>query len=152
MEIFEADKSRVGEVDKFYREQGYHGSWSDDERAFVCTDDGVVVGSVKIEFNQAVGVLRGMYIDKNYQNQGIGTRLAEFIEPVLNDITVFCVPLIEAANFYKRIGFVETSEIICPTFLVERCKKYRADEYEITIMSRAPTLNGQRLISTSEFN
>ncbi|USD66673.1 GNAT family N-acetyltransferase [Vibrio sp. SCSIO 43136] len=136
MEIVEADSSLKAVVEEFYLEQGYHSGWSDDERAFICLIDGVVIGSVKVELLNDVTVLRGMYIDSQYQGQGLGLRFLKHIEPVLNKRTAYCMPLNSAANFYKHIGFVEASEAEYPEFLQVRCRKYREQGYEISTMRR----------------
>ncbi|HHC6610346.1 hypothetical protein [Vibrio parahaemolyticus] len=44
MRIFEADSSMKDTVGKFYKEQGYHSAWSNTERAFICLNDGAIIG------------------------------------------------------------------------------------------------------------
>ena len=139
MKIFEADKSLKAAVNLFYSEQGYHGNWSETERAFVCTVQGQIVGSVKVEFINKVTILRGMYISENLQKQGIGARMLKHIEPILNQRTAYCMPLAHVAHFYKQIGFVEVNEKSYPSFLIERCNEYRNAGYVITTMRREQT-------------
>lgn len=136
MKILEADIDLKEQVNKFYIEQGYHSDWSETERAFVCVDDGIVVGSVKVEQSQGVAILRGMYVDSKYQSQGIGTQLLEYIEPVLNERVSFCMPLSHAAKFYEKIGFREVADNAYPNFLTKRCDKYRDAGYVIKTMQR----------------
>ncbi|GAB3535138.1 GNAT family N-acetyltransferase [Photobacterium alginatilyticum] len=136
MKILEADLSLKEQINRFYVAQGYHSDWSETERAFVCLDDGAVVGSVKIEQIYEVAILRGMYVDDKYQRQGIGTQLLSYIEPVLNERPAFCIPLSHAADFYRKIGFREVPESTYPKFLAERCDKYRKAGYMIKTMHR----------------
>ncbi|WCE29341.1 GNAT family N-acetyltransferase [Vibrio sp. SCSIO 43137] len=136
VELTEAELSLKTEIDNFYQQQGYHSNWSETERAFVCLNRGKVIGSVKVELIHSVTILRGMYVDSSFQRQGIGSRLLKLIEPVLNEKTAYCMPLTEAAEFYKQIGFREIAGCEYPAFLQQRCEKYRDAGYQIKTMIR----------------
>ncbi|ELA8088818.1 GNAT family N-acetyltransferase [Vibrio parahaemolyticus] len=136
MRIFEADSSMKDAVGKFYKEQGYHSAWSNTERAFICLNDGAIIGSVKVELINDVTILRGMYIASEFQGQGLGLQFLKHIEPVLNLRTAYCMPLAHVTDFYKHIGFNEVEESQYPEFLQQRCEKYREMGYSITTMRR----------------
>ncbi|MEZ8438112.1 GNAT family N-acetyltransferase [Vibrio splendidus] len=136
MRIFEADSSMKDAVGQFYKEQGYHSAWSNTERAFICLNDGAIIGSVKVELINGVTILRGMYIASEFQGQGLGLQFLKHIEPVLNLRTAYCMPLAHVTDFYKHIGFNEVEESQYPEFLQQRCEKYREMGYSITTMRR----------------
>jgi GNAT superfamily N-acetyltransferase len=60
--------------------------------------------------------LRGMAVDPDFQNQGIGAKLLQFIEKniLLRDpVKVrWCHARIKAVPFYERNGWVRISEIM----------------------------------------
>lgn len=140
MKIFEAKLSLREQINTFYQQQGYHSDWSDTERAFVCMEGSIIVGCVKVETIHKAAILRGMYVDSQYQRQGIGTRLLKHIEPILNQRLSYCMPLAHVANYYKKIRFIEVAESEYPEFLTLRCEKYRAAGYKIKTMLRQPSL------------
>lgn len=98
MKICEADHCLKEQVNRFYLEEGYHGNWSDRERAFVCITENVIIGSVKVELLNNVAILRGMYVNSAYQRRGIGAQLLKHIEPILNESTAYCMPLAHVAD------------------------------------------------------
>ena len=51
MRIIEANRELQKELDSFYIEQGYHGGWSNLERAFVCLFENKIVGAVKFRIH-----------------------------------------------------------------------------------------------------
>jgi len=136
MRIFEADSFMKDAVGQFYKEQGYHSAWSHTERAFICLNDGAIIGSVKVELINDVTILRGMYIASEFQGKGLGLQFLKHIEPVLNLRTAYCMPLAHVTDFYKHIGFNEVEESQYPEFLQQRCEKYREMGYSITTMRR----------------
>ncbi len=136
LDIIEAEASLKEAIDHFYVEQGYHGSWSETERAFVCLVESTVIATVKVEQTHGVSILRGMYVKPCYQNQGLGTHLLNHIEPVLNETVAYCMPLAHARAFYEKIGFKDVPMDTYPDFLIERCNGYRDAGYTITTMKR----------------
>jgi len=136
MKVFEANDEFRHQLNQFYSQQGYHGAWEATERAFICVENDQIVGAVKVELINDVSILRGMYVSESYQNQGIGTRLLQLIEPVLNKHTGYCMPLEHAADFYKKIGFTEVSINKYPDFLKARCLGYIDAGYKIKTMIR----------------
>ncbi|WP_240457377.1 GNAT family N-acetyltransferase [Vibrio neptunius] len=136
MTIIEADNSMKEAIGKFYKEQGYHSAWSETERAFICLNDGVIIGAVKVELIHDVTILRGMYIASDFQGQGLGRQFLQHIEPVLNLRTAYCMPLAHVTDFYKQINFKEIEESQYPEFLQQRCRKYREMGHTITTMRR----------------
>lgn len=139
LDIIEAGASLKGAIDLFYVEQGYHGCWSDSERAFVCLVGNTIIAAVKVEQIHRVAILRGMYVLPCNQNQGLGTHLLTHIEPLLNETVAYCMPLEHASSFYEKIGFNDVPVDAYPDFLIERCNGYRDAGYTITTMKRDQT-------------
>ncbi|WP_281558387.1 GNAT family N-acetyltransferase [Thalassomonas sp. RHCl1] len=136
MKIFEADKSYLTTLNEFYVAQGYHSDWGDRERAFIATFDNKIVGAVKVESNQGVSILRGMYLDKAFQGNGLGTAFIKHIEPILNETVSYCMPFSHLADFYGKIGFKIVSPESYPPFLADRYKGYENQGYQIIAMCR----------------
>ncbi|ODN43794.1 hypothetical protein BGC07_13920 [Piscirickettsia litoralis] len=59
-----------------------------------------------------------------YQGQNIGTRLLEYIEPVLKRQLSYCLPYDYLIGFYGKIGFKKVDELELPVILLERLQKY----------------------------
>lgn len=140
MRVFEADESVRNELNQFYCEQGYHSGWGSSERAFIATNNGEIIGSVKIEVNNGFSVLRGMYIAKDYQGDGVGTEFLKHIEPILNKTTSYCMPFSHLGKFYEQIGFQAVSPDSFPEYLAKRYHGYENKGYRIIAMRREQTV------------
>jgi len=136
MKIFEANEKLKKDINSFYKEQGYHSDWSKNERAFVAFDGDKLVGCVKVEKLGDISVLRGMYIDKCYQGNKLGTELIRFIEPLLNEYLSFCMPFSHLETFYQKIGFKQVSLDVFPDGLIKRFFDYEKAGYIIIPMQR----------------
>lgn len=136
MKIFEAPYDLRYQINTFYQQQGYHGQWSEKERAFIAMNNGDVIGSVKVECVNQVSILRGMYISPEYQGQKLGTELIKHIEPLLNKTVSYCLPFSHLARFYHQIGFSKAELSMLPAFLTERFCCYEKQGYKIIPMKR----------------
>lgn len=136
LKIFEADTSHLADLNKFYIKQGYHSDWSDSERAFITIHDNQIVGAVKVESNNGVSILRGMYLGKEFQGGGLGTAFIKHIEPILDETVSYCMPFSHLADFYGKIGFKIVSPESYPAFLADRYNDYESKGYQIIAMCR----------------
>ncbi|SFD50265.1 GNAT family N-acetyltransferase [Pseudoalteromonas denitrificans] len=139
MKIFEADETYLMALNTFYLVQGYHSDWGKKERAFIATDNNQIVGAVKIELNYGVSVLRGMYISKKYQSNGLGTAFIKHIEPILNQTVSYCMPFSHLRDFYSQIGFKVVNPESYPAFLAKRYYGYESKGYKVIAMYRENT-------------
>jgi putative acetyltransferase len=75
---------------------------------FVYEDNGIIKGFISIIDNSFIGAL---FIDKEYQNKGIGKKLIDFCKGKYSELKL-CVYAQnnQAVGFYKNCGFVITSE------------------------------------------
>jgi len=138
MHIIKAPEDLKTQVKQFYSNMGYGGGWSENEQAYCFLVDNTVKGCVKVEKIQGVCMLRGMYLEKSLQRNGVGTSLIKHIEPVLNEATSYCLPFAHLSEFYGQIGFEEISSDSLPDFLVARFKKYQEIGHNIIAMKRNP--------------
>ena len=76
---------------------------------YVCEVNGEITGFAGIDGNH----IAGLFVDKNYQSQGIGTSLIEFIKQHHFTLTLAVYKKNEKAlQFYRKHGFVVTGERI----------------------------------------
>ncbi|MDJ0520705.1 MAG: GNAT family N-acetyltransferase [Planctomycetota bacterium] len=121
-----------------YRRNEYTGTiHPEDDPLVAVTDDGAIVGVVRIAHEQGVQILRGMFLDEAHRERGLGTRmitmLAERMRP--EPCWVICGP--HLIRFYGRIGFRLTADEEAPAFLQERVAHYR-DTYGPQCLLRRP--------------
>lgn len=136
MEIIEASEGLKDQINAFYKSVGYHSNWSSTERAYCTLINNKVVGSIKVENIHGVSILRGMYLAESIQQKGYGTKFIQFIEPILNKTTSFCIPFSYLESFYARIGFKNISMQQLPLFLQKRFVTYENIGYRIIAMQR----------------
>ena len=134
--IREASPAELGAVADLYKRTGYKGTVSPDDRVMVAIHDGRIVGAVRLCEEFGTTVLRGMYLLREFQRGGIGTRLLQFAETVLEERACYCIPYRHLENFYGRIGFRRIDESSAPPGLRERCDQYRAGGTDVILMER----------------
>ena len=123
-------------LQKFYEITGYKGTFIEGDDLYYAEDDGLKLGVVRISKEHDISVLRGMYILSPYQGKGIGTKLLEYIEPMLCCEPVYCIPKDHLINFYGKVGFRVIEPTDAPGFLVERLNSYIEKNLKVLIMKR----------------
>lgn len=112
----------------FYAACGYPGPTKPDDDVVLAKQDGKIVGAVRLVVEQGCHLLRGMYIDEALQRRGIGKRLLDRFERLLDarpasEAYLTCGPHLE--EFYGRIGFRRAGPSVSPpAFLVTRRDGY----------------------------
>lgn len=136
-------KPLLDEIKRFYQRNDYTGPTREDDQVVVAQKNSDVVGVVRLVEEQGVVLLRGMYIDETMRRQGIGQRMLESFQDVLNQNSAHETYLIcghHLISFYGRIGFkpvVNSSE--APEFLVQRSVGYAQTYGPQIIMKRDPS-------------
>jgi len=136
MKIVEASENLKTQINTFYKSVGYHSDWSSTERAFCSLINNEVIGAVKVESRHGVSILRGMYLAEPIRNKGYGSKFIQFIEPILNKTTSFCMPFTHLEQFYAQVGFKKIQMQQLPLFLQKRFASYESDGYKIIAMQR----------------
>ena len=76
---------------------------------YVCEVNGEIAGFAGIDGNR----IAGLFVDENYQSQGVGTSLIEFIKQHHFTLTLAVYKKNEKAlQFYSKLGFAVTEERI----------------------------------------
>ena len=75
------------------------------------------VGEVGCVLMDDSWVLREVWIKREFQARGWGTRLLKTLEPQFGQRRCFCTPPAVLANFYNRIGFRLIPQVEVPDFL-----------------------------------
>lgn len=105
-EIFQNDKVSFGEMLVYPLAKKYIDNPDELDGIWVY-DDEFVKGMIHIEENQIVE----LYVDTFFENEGIGSKLAEFAIKKMNCNFLWVLEKnIQAIKFYQRNGFVITDE------------------------------------------
>ncbi len=104
--------------------------WSEtlkEHTTYIAIADGIIVGFADYADN---GYLDRLYVHKDYQNQGIATKLMNKIEGEINSETIYTEASITARQFFehrgyivKRVQEVERKGVLLTNFLMEKTLK-----------------------------
>ncbi|HWZ03677.1 MAG TPA: GNAT family N-acetyltransferase [Mucilaginibacter sp.] len=124
-------------VGEHYALCGYRGGVHQDDLVFVAIEDQNIIGAVRICFENDEKVLRGMYIQPQFRNGGIGKAMLHFLIEHVDMADCYCLPYCHLQSFYGLIGFREIKTGEAPFFLAERLKSYaKSNRDPIIIMKR----------------
>ena len=129
--------TRYDEIGLFYKKMGYGGGLCTSDSVLEARDLGRLVGVAKLSDEGGVLVLRGMYVEKASQRQGVGHQILEAVGRTIGSRECWCVPFAHLKDFYSRIGFSECTPESSPRFLGERFHRYRKLGHQVIIMKRA---------------
>jgi GNAT superfamily N-acetyltransferase len=131
-------------LNQIYLRWGYHGGIAASDHVLVAHLDGQPVGIVRRTRDFDVVMLRGMYIDPEYQRSGIGTRLLHAFATDLSATDCFCIPFAHLAGFYAQIGFAVIADAEAGALLHERLLHYRAEGHDVLLMRRTASTDRDR--------
>ena len=77
-----------------------------------------------------------MFINPEFQKQGLGTTLLKFIEPIMNEKNSYCIPFSHLKRFYKQIDFIDINKKGVPNFLLRRYENYQKNGHNVKLMQR----------------
>lgn len=120
----------------FYEHVGYGGGVQATDQVLVIRHGQQIVAAVRLCKEHGILVLRGMFVDPEYQRQGYGVRLLESAAIVIGAAECWCVPHAHLVQFYSRAGFREQEVDSIPGFLVERQAQYERNGYPASVMQR----------------
>ena len=118
IEIF--SKERYKDVQEFYSSIGYLKNIREEDRIIGALSQDRIIGAVRIAMEDDVFVLRGMQIGLNFQRQGIGTRMLNVVNSLIEQNICWCIPYEWLESFYNQIGFKKIQEEHAPLFLQKR--------------------------------
>lgn len=115
-------------AEEFYRDCKRDTQLDSENDLLVAQNGNRIIGIVRLCREHGHFVLRTMQIHAEYQRQGIGLKLLEKYDQLLNErqiAEIYCMPYSHLESFYSRIGFVKIIESDAPMFLQERVKATR---------------------------
>lgn len=126
MIIRQSHKDEVAQVMEFYRSQNYHGGDTMDGSEFtiVAEDNDRIIGAVRLVIEENTLILRGMFIDKPYQRQGIGKQMLDLMDIEIADRECYCICKAYLERFLADIGFSQINPEKGPKHLSERYDEY----------------------------
>jgi GNAT superfamily N-acetyltransferase len=130
-----AEPFEIEKVNAFYQSCDYYATANPADVVCVATDEDSIIGAVRLSRENEIPVLRGMFVDKNFQRKGIGKLMLFYLEKFIPDEDCYCLPYAHLALFYGAINFVETFDL--PEHLEQRLKNYLADGLNMIAMKRA---------------
>ena len=124
--IRQAKKEELQKVIEFYNSQKYHGGDTMDGSEFIliAEDGNEFVGAVRLLMEESTWVMRGMFIDDNYQKHGIGKNFLTLMDNEIGSKECYCICKDYLQNFVGRIGFKKITPADAPPHLFERYNKY----------------------------
>ena len=125
------------EILRFYERWQYRGEVRSDDSVLIAERDSAIIGVVRLVPEHGTTVLRGMRVERDFQRQGIGSRLLGAVRAELR-APCYCIPYAHLAGFYGQIGFQVFDPRRAPDFLAERLASYRTrgDGHEYLLMYR----------------
>jgi N-acetylglutamate synthase-like GNAT family acetyltransferase len=105
-----------------------------DEQVVMGTIDGAVIAVAKLAHEESTCVLRGVQISEDFRGKGIGARLLRAVATRAPS-TSYVIAYQHLERFYAREGWLRVTEGI-PTFLAERCAKYRSKGDDLFVARR----------------
>ncbi|MBI2503627.1 MAG: GNAT family N-acetyltransferase [Candidatus Latescibacteria bacterium] len=94
-------------------------------RQVLAEEEGRIIGALRLCQEQGTLVLRGMRVQKEWQRQGVGTRLLQVANERIGQRTCYCLPHPYLEGLYGRIGFEQVKPASVPRFLRLRQVEYR---------------------------
>jgi len=126
-------------IDEFYRKNGSQGTARNEDLFFVAYSAQKIIGCVRFCIEEDTPMLRTMYVDTKYRDQGVGRLLLKSFGNYLdiNKIhNVFCLPYVHLEKFYGLINFKVVDKKEVPKFLVIRAIEYAQNEIHTLFMRR----------------
>lgn len=143
--ITKANESNINTVRQFYKDVGYSPTISDSEFILIAFVSNKIVGAVRLCDENGAMVLRGMFVDKEWQRKGIGTALLRKLDKIIGGKECFCLPHDYLEGFYGQIGFEKIGAEHTPPHLKKRLKEYEHIYSDLIAMRRyknvIPTCN-----------
>ncbi len=123
MTIRFAEKSEYPAVLDHYLLCRYNAGLSDTDQVVIALED-EIIGAVRIASENNVKVLRGMQVAPEWQREGIGLKMLQFLAEHIDLTDCYCLPYRHLIKFYGSIGFEVIDAKNAPSFLTERLKGY----------------------------
>ncbi len=119
-----AKKHELADAQRFYDSRGYGGTPIEtSDFVVLARHDGELVGIGRLSRETQFICLRGMQVQPDFQNNGIGSRILEVLVSALGTEDCYCLPYKHLVNFYGQAGFRDFSAEL-PTVLDERLATY----------------------------
>lgn len=99
--------------------------------------DGRLVGAVRLSEEAGIIVLRGMRVEPEFQQKGIGRSLLTDCVLHLNRGAAYCLPYEHLVDFYGQGGFVLAQPDALPSFLAARLAGYVSSGQRVLAMPRS---------------
>ena len=136
LSIREAGAHEADKINALYRRCGYSGSVAPKDVVLLAEIDRQPVGAVRLCKEDGINVLRGLYILPAYYRKGIGSKLLQHCEMLMQTGIFFCLPYAQLAEFYQRAGFAQIPEQELPRMLQARLAAYRSKGLNAIAMRR----------------
>jgi N-acetylglutamate synthase-like GNAT family acetyltransferase len=118
-----AEKSEYAAVAEQYSTCNYRAELLPNDQIIIAIDK-QIVGAVRICMEHDVKVLRGMQVGKEFQRQGVGSQMLQYLSRQVDMAGCYCLTHKHLETFYGQIGFMEDTASTAPEFLLERLNEY----------------------------
>jgi len=135
--IRNADENDLLAVSELYAEWGQTGNYGLNDQLLVAEFGGVIRGAVRIGFEERALVIRSLYVQRGFRDQGIGAALLEGVKEELGVAEAYCLAYEHQKNFFARIGFIPVDRSHTPEFLLSRRESFIGQQQNIVILRRS---------------
>jgi GNAT superfamily N-acetyltransferase len=122
-------------LNAFYRRQGYKGKAHPEDKIFCVWKDKQIVAAARFRRHHYGWLMRGVWVDKQQQRQGIGSFLLEKSMRLIGNSPCYCFPYPHLIAFYTAAGFRDQTAT-APRILCKQLKRYRQRTPGMLLMGR----------------
>lgn len=124
-------------LNRFYKRNGHKGKASNKDHAYWLKEDKKILAAVRFTPTADGILLRGLWVDKAFRQQGIGSTLLQACRPYWQGQDCYCFPYQHLQDFYTKLGF-SSPNASTPLFFLQQLTRYQQRGEKILLMQYQP--------------
>ncbi len=131
------DADNLWQLNRFYKRNGHKGKARADDLCFWLEEDEVIVAALRLTPEQEYSLMRGVWVDKQRQREGLGSELIRRSFAFWPTLPCYCFPYAHLERFYHQLGFSNAGSTPSPPQkLSMQLTRYRARGEDLLLMGR----------------
>ena len=107
------------------------------DQTFVVEVDERIVAAVRLAFEEAIFIVRSLYVDKDFRSLGIAKALLEIVEVELGIAEAYCIAFTQQESLFAGIDFQPIVGLNAPDFLISRKENMLLQGHDVICMKRS---------------